>query len=46
MTYTEHRRYVTPETELAEYPLSMVFCEMSVDLVDIEEEDAGIVNWE
>lgn len=46
MLDTKRRGYVAPEMELAELPLVQVLCEMSTDLVDVEEEDAGIGNWD
>ncbi|MBR3074167.1 MAG: hypothetical protein IKH11_00230 [Bacteroidales bacterium] len=37
--------YFAPEMDLADYPLAVSLCELSGDLVDIGEEDAGIENW-
>ena len=45
MTDAKHRGYAAPEMDLAELPLAISLCELSGDLVDIGEEDAGIENW-
>ena len=37
--------YRSPQTELAQMPLCASLCEVSGDLEDIGEEDAGLV-WE
>ena len=37
------RGYRTPQAEIANLPLSMAICDTSGDLVDIDEEDAGLV---
>ncbi|MBO4670938.1 MAG: hypothetical protein J5640_03750 [Bacteroidales bacterium] len=43
VTFDQPRRsYRTPQVEIAELPLDTTLC-MSGDLVDIEEEDGGIV---
>ena len=45
MADAKHRGYAAPEMELAELPPVISLCELSGDLVDIGEEDAGIENW-
>lgn len=46
MTDMKRRGYAAPEMELAELPLVQALCEMSSDLVDVEEEDSGIGSWD
>ncbi len=45
MTEIMHRGYAAPEMDQVEFPLAIALCELSGDLVDIGEEDAGIENW-
>ena len=45
MTEIMHRGYAAPEMDQVEFPLAVALCELSGDLVDIGEEDAGIENW-
>jgi hypothetical protein len=45
MADAKHRGYAAPEMDQVEFPLAIALCELSGDLVDIGEEDAGIENW-